>query len=135
VVRCFVSNPPPLGMPRTPPPAPLIQLEKEAKLHAVDEYMAHVERLCDTVLPHGWATRATAASSAAAGPRSAAGVTSSDHPRCHVYLASDEAALESDVRLRYPHLHIITNKEGLRTGARRCRSPLWSWGGKETDPQ
>jgi hypothetical protein len=111
----------------------------EAKLHSIDEYMMHVERFCDWRLGAGWqqkqkaaaaqaaaATTAPMAAAAAASDGAAAAAAqtntttsvASDQTagRCTVYLATDEPAVVEEIKSRFGHIHVITNKVALDTG-------------------
>jgi hypothetical protein len=104
----------------------------------------HVERYCDLTLESGWqlkaieaadkaATRAAGAdngspaaaaaggnSAAQAGADAGAGAAAGPGPgrvrtsNCSVYLASDEAAVAEEIRVKYRHIHLIVNKAGLK---------------------
>lgn len=86
------------------------KLDLEAKLHQPEEYMTHVERLCDQWLPSGWQERAMQQQQ----QQEAAG-SHAQHSECSIYLASDEPAVAAEVRQAYRHIHIITNDNGLQT--------------------
>jgi hypothetical protein len=119
----------------------------EAKLHSIDEYMMHVERFCDWRLGAGWqqkqkaaaaqaaaATTAPMAAAAAASDGAAAAAAqtntttsvASDQTagRCTVYLATDEPAVVEEIKSRFGHIHVITNKVALDTGAVSVRDSV-----------
>uniref|UniRef100_A0A383W6Q5 GT23 domain-containing protein n=1 Tax=Tetradesmus obliquus TaxID=3088 RepID=A0A383W6Q5_TETOB len=92
------------------------KLDMEAKLHQPEEYMTHVERLCDQRLPSGWQERAMQEQQ----QQEAAG-SHAQHSECSIYLASDEPAVAAEVRQAYRHIHVITNDNGLQTSSTKQR--------------
>jgi hypothetical protein len=98
---------------------------REAQMHDVDEYMTHAERFCDWKLGTGWQLKAAAAAAAAAASPSpganksiatAAFALDQTPERCSIYLATDEPAVAKEIKSRFGHIHVITNKVGLDTG-------------------
>jgi hypothetical protein len=86
------------------------KLEQEAQLHKPEEYMTHVERMCDQQLPSGWQERALQQQQ----PAGATGAVR--HSECSIYLASDEPKVAEEVKQAYRHIHVITNDDSLQTG-------------------
>ena len=76
----------------------------EAKLHSVPEYMSHVERYCDLVLPSGWQQRAQSAEPG-------------NSRNCTIYLATDEPAVSKEIQENFPHIQVLTDPVALETGA------------------
>jgi hypothetical protein len=97
------------------------KLEHEAQLHKPQEYMMHVERLCDQQLPSGWQERALQQQQQQqqqqqpADSAAAAGVVR--RSECSIYLASDAPAVAAEVKQAYRHIHVIINDAALQTGA------------------
>jgi hypothetical protein len=93
------------------------KLESEAKAHSVAEYMGEAERMCDQLLPSGWAARAAAATAAAASQAQPAGGLPRERlSECSVYLASDEPQVAAEVREAYPHIFTMLDDRAMQAG-------------------